>query len=105
MANGVSKVYRGGELLGKAWYRFRLQKDGSVTGGLTEVSFRSGPPGFPQIPMTFRDREAGNSANLRLQLKDGRWVQFRCVNTNGEIRDGRVISAAEASDDDNTPSA
>ncbi len=102
MANGVSKVYRGGELLGKTWYRFRLHQDGSVTGSLTEVSFRSGPPGFPQIPMTFMDHEAGNSADLRLQLKDGRWVQFRCINTDGKIGDGRVISA-EASDDD-TPS-
>ena len=103
MANGVSKVYRGGELLGKAWCQFRLHQDGSVTGSLTEVSFRSGPPGFPQIPMTFMDHEAGSSADLRLQLKDGRWVQFMCAHSSGEVAHGRLIPS-EALDDDDTPS-
>ena len=102
MANGVSRVYRGEEMLGKAWYQFHLHQDGSVTGRLTEVSFRSAPPGFSQIPMTFMDHEAGSSADLRLQLEDGRWVQFRCVSSDGEIGDGRVIPQ-EGQDDDDTP--
>ena len=98
MANGVSKVYRGDELLGKAWYGFRLHQDGSVTGSVTEVSFRGGPPGFPQVPQTFRDHERGVSADLRIQLEDGRWVEFRCAHSSGEITSGRLVS-----DDDDTP--
>ena len=103
MANGVSKVYRGGELLGKAWYQFHLHQDGSVTGSVTEVSFRSAPPGFPQVPKTFRDHEVGVPADLRLQLDDGRWVEFLCAHSSGEITNGRVVPS-EASDDDDTPS-
>ena len=102
MANGVSKVYRGGELLGKAWYRFRLHQDGSVTGNLTEVGFRSAPPGFPQIPKAFRDHAVGVPVDLRLQLKDGRWVEFLCAHSSGEITNGRLIPS-EAADAD-TPS-
>ena len=104
MANGVSKVYRGGELLGKAWYQFRLHQDGSVTGSLTEVSFRSGPPGFPQIPMTFMEHEVGVPVDLRLQLEDGRWVEFLCPHSSGEIINGRLIPPGEAVDEDDTPS-
>ena len=98
MANGVNKVYRGAELLGKAWYQFHLHQDGSVTGSVTEVSFRSAPPGFPQVPATFKNHEAGVPADLRIQIEDGRWVQFRCAQSSGEITSGRVVP-----DDADTP--
>ena len=100
MANGVSKVYRGDEMLGKAWYRFRLHQDGTVTGNLTEASFRSGPPGFPQIPMTFMEHEVGVQRDLRLQLEDGRWVEFLCAHSSGEISNGRLISSEDSHEDD-----
>ena len=52
--------------------------------------------------MTFMGHEVRVPVDLRLQLEDGRWVEFLCPHSSGEIINGRL--ASEAKDADDTPS-
>ena len=99
---GISKVYRGENVLGEARYIFHLHPDGRVTGSVMEVTYATSPEGMPQIPMSFMDHKVGEP-DLRLKLDDGRWVEFLCAHGNGEISGGRLVSQGGPSNDD-TPS-
>ena len=90
--SGVGELFRhNGANLGLVHYRFNIGSDGKVDGSIEQPH----PP-----PSALQDwlPSGPNDPEHLLCLKDGGWVSFHVVCTDGRISNGRVAPPPKWSD-------